>query len=138
RRQAPRGAARRARPAGGGRGQAAPPRPPRGGRPAVVSRLGRAVLPSLAAALAIGLAWITLARLMQNPTLLPGPLAVGGTLGSLLGSGALLRHAGASVGRIFLAWSLAVAVAVPLGVAMGRSERLGRLVRPVRAPVRAL
>jgi ABC-type nitrate/sulfonate/bicarbonate transport system permease component len=87
-------------------------------------------LPALAAGLVILLAWAVLAHAMRNSTLLPDPLSVAGTLGRLLASGALFQHAGASLGRIFLAWSLAVAIAIPLGVAMGRSERMDRFVRP--------
>lgn len=96
----------------------------------VSERAWRGALPALAAGLVIVAAWTALARVMRNDTLLPGPLSVTETLGSLIASGALFQHTGASVGRIFLAWTLAVAIAIPLGIGMGRSERMDRFVRP--------
>jgi len=74
--------------------------------------------------------WAILARLLANPTLLPSPLEVTLTLARLVGSGVLFVHSGTSLGRIFLSWVLAALVAIPLGIAMGRSERLERFVRP--------
>lgn len=96
----------------------------------VTGRAWRSALPATTAGLVILIAWALLARLMANPTLLPSPLAVVETLVRLIGSGAIFRHTGTSLGRIFLSWSLAAAVAIPLGIAMGRSERMDRFVRP--------
>lgn len=90
----------------------------------------RSALPAVTAGLIIIAVWAFLSQVMRNTTLLPGPLAVVETLWRLLASGVLFQHTGASLGRIFLAWTLAVAVAIPLGIAMGRSERLDRYVRP--------
>jgi ABC-type dipeptide/oligopeptide/nickel transport system ATPase subunit len=82
--------------------------------------------PFATAAVVIVVAWAVLSGAMRNTTLLPSPLAVVETLGSLVASGKLWRDTGSSVGRIFLSWGLAAAVAIPLGIAMGRSERLER------------
>lgn len=90
----------------------------------------RSALPAVTAGLVIVAVWVLLSRLMRNTTLLPGPVVVVETLWRLLVSGALFQHTGASLGRIFLAWTLAVVAAIPLGIGMGRSERLDRYVRP--------
>ena len=90
----------------------------------------RGALPAALAGLVILVAWGVLADLMRNTTLLPSPLAVVETLIRLVGSGAIFQHTGTSLGRIFLSWSLAAAIAVPLGIAMGRSERMDHFVRP--------
>jgi len=96
----------------------------------VTGQAWRGVLPAATAGLVILIAWALLAHLMRNTTLLPSPLAVAETLVRLIGSGTIFGHAGTSLGRIFLSWTLAAAVAIPLGIAMGRSERMDRFVRP--------
>jgi len=95
-----------------------------------VSRTWARLVPVVTAAVAIVIVWAALSEIMRNTTLLPSPLAVVETLASLVASGKLWRDTGSSVGRIFLSWGLAAAVAIPLGIAMGRSERLERFVRP--------
>src|SRR5262249_3478181 len=89
-------------------------------------RVWRTAAPLLTAGAGIRAGGGTLARLPPNPTLLPSPLEVVLTLGRLVGSGVLFVHSGTSLGRIFLSWVLAALVAIPLGIAMGRSERLER------------
>jgi len=94
-----------------------------------VSRHAAAV-PFLGAISAIVIVWTLLARVLANPTLLPDPRTVAGTLWWLLVSGQLVEHASTSVGRIFSAWTIAAIVAIPLGVVMGRSARLEHVARP--------
>ena len=93
-------------------------------------RVWRTAAPLAIAGVAILALWTTLAQLLANPTLLPSPLEVALTLTRLVASGVLFVHSGTSLGRIFLSWMLAALVAIPLGIAMGRSERLERFVRP--------
>ena len=88
------------------------------------------LVPLVTAGGVIVLVWAALSQVMRNTTLLPSPLTVVETLGSLVATGKLWRDTGSSVGRIFLSWGLAAAVAIPLGIVMGRSERLERFVRP--------
>ncbi len=88
------------------------------------------LVPLVTAGGVIVLVWAALSQVMRNTTLLPSPLAVVETLVSLVATGKLWRDTGSSVGRIFLSWGLAAAVAIPLGIVMGRSERLERFVRP--------
>ena len=96
----------------------------------MIRRAATGAMPFVAAAVVIVLAWAALSRLVANPTLLPSPETVLATLWTLVASGKLFEHAGTSVGRIFLSWAIACAVAIPLGVFMGRSERIERLLRP--------
>lgn len=91
---------------------------------------GRGIRAAGAAALVILAVWTLLSHLMRNTTLLPSPLAVLETLVQLVQSGAIFTHTGTSLGRIFLSWTLAAALAIPLGVLMGRSERMERIVHP--------
>jgi ABC-type nitrate/sulfonate/bicarbonate transport system permease component len=88
------------------------------------------VFPAVAAGLVIVVAWSILAHTMRNATLLPSPLTVVETLGRLIVSGVIFQHTGTSLGRIFLSWILASAIAIPLGIAMGRSDLMDRFVRP--------
>lgn len=63
--------------------------------------------------------------------LLPPPLLAATTFFELVVSGELFVHIGASLGRVISAWILSAIVAIPLGLAMGRSERLEGLIDPV-------
>jgi ABC-type nitrate/sulfonate/bicarbonate transport system permease component len=63
-------------------------------------------------------------------SILPPPALAAETLGKLVASGEIFRHAGASLGRVVAAWTPAAAVAIPLGLAMGRSRRFERVVDP--------
>lgn len=71
--------------------------------------------------------WIT----RPSPALLPSPLLTAQTLVQLTLSGELPTDAAYSVFRVFSAWALAAIVAVPLGFAMGRWQRLERVLDPV-------
>jgi NitT/TauT family transport system permease protein len=94
-------------------------------------RAARGLGPVALAAGVLVVVWTGLAHLLGNPTLLPDPLVVAATLGRLVATGTLFVHSGTSLGRVFLSWLLAAAVAVPLGITMGRSEPVERFIRPV-------
>jgi NitT/TauT family transport system permease protein len=64
-------------------------------------------------------------------------LAVGGLVGDSY-SGQLWRHAWASLVRALWGFLLAAALAVPLGVLMGRSARLTRMIEPTLNVVRPI
>jgi ABC-type nitrate/sulfonate/bicarbonate transport system permease component len=57
---------------------------------------------------------------------------------SLLRSGALARHVGASLWRVGLGYGLAALVALPLGVAIGLLPRLERYVNPLLQVLRPI
>jgi NitT/TauT family transport system permease protein len=98
------------------------------------------------------LAWgLASATGVVSPRLLPSPATVveagwnfiaGGGRVTLPGvtpfDGAAGRHVGASVGRWLVAFSLAVAVGVPLGAAIGLSRRVADLLDPLVQALRSI
>ncbi|MFK7966975.1 MAG: ABC transporter permease [Burkholderiaceae bacterium] len=89
-------------------------------------------LPYLYAAIAIGVVWQIVIWVSQpHPSILPPPWDVAVGFASLVASGEIFLHAGVSLARVTVAWLLSAAIAIPLGLAMGRSKSLERLVDPV-------
>ena len=84
----------------------------------------------LAAAAAILLAAWALAALCVHRSFLPSPWASLARLVLRLGDGSLALHLGASARRVGLALVLAAPSAAALGLAAGRSRRLGALLSP--------
>ena len=85
-----------------------------------------------AASLAIGAGtvlavWLIASIVLDSPVL-PGPAAV--ALRTVEIAPRLAAHAGASLARVIVALILSVAVAVPLGLAMGRSRPVDRVIAP--------
>lgn len=68
--------------------------------------------------------WAVAAAVTARPAVLPGPLAVAHTLGTMRAE--LAEAALRSFSRVALGWAAAVALAVPLGWAMGAWPRFGR------------
>lgn len=77
----------------------------------------RAVL----AACTLLLVW-TLASFWLGPVLLPSPLAVARQTARLIENGELIRHALTSLRRMTIGFGIALALAIPLGLLMGRSR----------------
>lgn len=99
--------------------------------PSESSRIGK-VLPYFYAGLFILVVWQAVVSLTHpQVALLPPPLLAGKTLVAEILSGRLFVNAGASLGRVIAAWLLSAVVAIPLGMAMGRSRRFERLVDPL-------
>ena len=78
-----------------------------------------------------GLLWWAVYAWKANPLQLPSPLAVFEAIASLLQSGELLEHATISTSRLGIALLVAVALAIPLGFAMGLSKTLEGYVDPL-------
>lgn len=92
----------------------------------------RQIVPYIYAAAAIVIAWQLAVTLTQaHSSLLPPPLAVGETLYRLTASGEIFHHIGISLSRVVSSWLLSACVAIPLGLAMGRSLRVERILDPV-------
>ncbi len=106
------------------------------------ARRWAALWPGLAVLAGLLALWEALPRLgAVDPVLLPPFSRVVARLATLALSGALLQHAAASVGRVLLGYLLALAVALPLGVYLGLSERAEpfarltvQLLRPLAPP----
>ena len=71
-----------------------------------------------------------------DPIFLPSPSRVAQAGWGLIKSGELVHAAGASLGRIGIGFGLAVAVSVPLGLAMGSFRSLQALFEPMIGLVR--
>jgi NitT/TauT family transport system permease protein len=68
---------------------------------------------------------------LVSPTLLPSPLEVLAGYRSLVADGALLASIFATLRRVILGFTLAVAVGVPLGMAAGSWRALGSFLAPI-------
>ena len=74
--------------------------------------------------------WQGISAVVQRP-FLPNPAVVTKALIRLSAGGKLWRHLAWSLSRVFWALSISSVVAVILGLAAGRSQRINRLVSPV-------
>lgn len=74
---------------------------------------------TLSVAIAISL-WGSIAALMRQPELLPGPLAVGEAFRQMLVSGELARAVGQSLFRVVVGYGTGAALGVVTGVILGR------------------
>ena len=85
------------------------------------------------------LTWELLSRLGPWPRwLFPGPEAVLASLVSLAADGRLGTAVLRSLGRLVQGYTLSIAIGVPLGVALGRSEWLRAALRPAVIGLQAL
>lgn len=100
-----------------------------------MERLGsiaRRVVPFLLAAAAIIAVWQAVIVIFRpHESLLPPPGLAAREFWVLVESGELFVHTGVSLARVFSAWFLAGAIAIPLGLAMGWSRGFERIVDPV-------
>jgi ABC-type nitrate/sulfonate/bicarbonate transport system permease component len=103
-----------------------------GGPAARLYRQAAKLLPYLYAAIGVIAVWWGVVLIFKpHMSLLPSPLLTARTFVQLTASGELPTDAAYSVFRVVCAWSLAALVAVPLGFAMGRWQRLERVLDPV-------
>jgi ABC-type nitrate/sulfonate/bicarbonate transport system permease component len=97
------------------------------------------LLPFLYAAIFITAAWLAVILLFDpHESLLPLPWAVARHFREIAASGELFTHMAASLSRVFSAWCLAGAVAIPLGLAMGRLGRFERIMDPLVELIRPI
>lgn len=102
----------------------------RGAWHAAIKRFSTARAVSLVTILLLLLAWALAAHLeLVSPVFLPSPIAVAAKFISVAQNGfvdaTLLQHLAASLGRVFAALLLALAVGIPMGIAIGVST-IGR------------
>ena len=92
----------------------------------------RTVLGALVSFGLAAVAWETFARSgLFAPALSPSLLAVGAALIGMIRNGTLAVHVLYTLGRIVIGLGLAAAVAIPLGLLMGRSGRVERFLLPL-------
>ncbi|MFG1783451.1 ABC transporter permease [Rhodococcus oryzae] len=108
-------------------------------RPGVLARGGRAVRTTawrvLKPSLAIGLfllLWELAPRLgLVDKVFLPPFSVVAGAFGDLAASGELWNHASASLSRALTGFAVAIAIAIPLGVAIAWYRPVAEFVNPI-------
>ena len=90
------------------------------------------LVPLLLAAAAIIAVWQAVVVIFRpHVSLLPPPWLTAREFWVLVESGELFVHTGVSLARVFSAWCIAGAIAIPLGLAMGWSRGFERIVDPV-------
>jgi ABC-type nitrate/sulfonate/bicarbonate transport system permease component len=99
-----------------------------------MSNTGKALgqlLPLVWAVVAILIVWqLVIAVFRPHVSLLPPPQMAARELWTLFASGELFVHAGTSLGRVLSAWCITGAIAIPLGLAMGWSRRMEKIIDP--------
>lgn len=85
-------------------------------------------LPLIGVIVLFGVWWIIAVSGWVNPVLLPTPWATVGSLLKALFTGSMLVDLSATILRTFSAFLIAAVIGVPLGVALGSSEKLYRSV----------
>ncbi|WP_193141405.1 MULTISPECIES: ABC transporter permease [unclassified Meridianimarinicoccus] len=76
------------------------------------------------------LLWIVAAHLTDDPSVLPGPLTVLTIAGQEFASGKLQYHVLATLGRVAVAFALAMGLGGALGLALGSWSALDRWISP--------
>lgn len=89
------------------------------------------VLIYLRAMAALLVVWEAASQWKGNPVLLPSPLRVLDAIWRLIVDLELFEHAAISLARMLLSVTLAAAIAIPLGLLMGRSRLAEDLVDPL-------
>jgi ABC-type nitrate/sulfonate/bicarbonate transport system permease component len=88
-------------------------------------------LPLATAVVVIVIVWqLVIAIFRPHVSLLPPPVIAAHEFWTLFASGELFLHTGTSLARVFSAWTITGAIAIPLGLAMGWSRRVERIVDP--------
>jgi NitT/TauT family transport system permease protein len=82
--------------------------------------------------------WVLSASHVVDPTFLPSPSGVWSAGMRMLSSGDLLHDTAASVRRVLIGFGLALAISVPLGIAMGAFRAVEAAFEPVIGMLRYL
>lgn len=96
-----------------------------------LSRRQRRGLAAISLLGALAIWWLFSSTGIVNPVLLPAPGEVFGSFLRLTGDGTLLKHVGASLLRVVEGFLLALAIALPVGIAMGLSQVARGLLEPL-------
>jgi len=94
-----------------------------------MDRLNRIWPPLAVLAVVVGLWWIVVAQ--SGSLIFPTPLQVARGVLELIENGTLWEHIGASLARVATGFLIALVVAVPLGLWMGRVDAAYRTLNPV-------
>jgi NitT/TauT family transport system permease protein/taurine transport system permease protein len=75
--------------------------------------------------------WELLSTFVFNPYLIPPPTRVFETAVPMIVSGEIFRHAGISLTRVLIGFSLGASIAIVVGVIMGRLKVVNELLDPI-------
>ena len=75
--------------------------------------------------------WELLSTFVFNPYLIPPPTRVFETAVPMIVSGEIFRHAGISLMRVLVGFSLGASIAIVVGVIMGRLKVVNELLDPI-------
>lgn len=96
-----------------------------------MARLSQTAI-GVASGLSLLLAWEIVARSgLTSERFLPAPTTVAAALGAMIVEQSLLWHAAVSTLRVWVAFVLAAAMAVPVGILMGSLRPVGAALEPV-------
>lgn len=99
-----------------------------------MSNSGKALgqlLPLVWAVVVILIVWqLVIAVFQPHVSLLPPPQLAARELWTLFASGEMFVHAGTSLARVLSAWCITGAIAIPLGLVMGWSRRMEKIIDP--------
>jgi len=96
-----------------------------------IGKLLARALPLATAVVVIVIVWqLVIAIFSPHVSLLPPPVLAAHELWGLFVTGELFLHTGTSLARVFSAWTITGAIAIPLGLAMGWSRRFEQIVDP--------
>ncbi|MDR1512656.1 MAG: ABC transporter permease [Propionibacteriaceae bacterium] len=110
---------------------AAPPAPRDPAPRFHAAAVGKFLLDKGVATLALLLViWEVGARLVDKPVFLPGVVETARGAWTLILNGTLLDFTLVSYGRIFAGWTIAILVAVPVGLVVGQFQLVRRLMEP--------
>ncbi|WP_239479519.1 ABC transporter permease [Actibacterium sp. 188UL27-1] len=87
-------------------------------------------VPTLLSLLGLGLLWTVAAAGLDDPDVLPGPMAVWQVIVTEAARGVLWEHLLATLGRVVAAFTLAMGLGSILGVLLGQSHLLDRWLFP--------
>ena len=106
---------------------------PVAGRPTTRSKssaaaIGDKLLPLVGVGILLMAWWVASLSGIVNPTLLPTPWATLGTLGTNLLNGSMTADLMSTLKGTFISFAIAAVIGVPLGVALGSSEKVYRSI----------
>lgn len=99
---------------------------------------GRMVVNTVISVALFTAVWDLASRFLFNPRLIPGPLEVMVAAGPMFATGEMPGHILASLERVAVGFSLAMVLAILLGLLMGRIRMLNEITDPVAQLLRAL
>lgn len=97
---------------------------------APVRSMNRRLWLTIAAFVALLVAWEVIARIVAIPAFFPNPMQVAAAAVEMIQDGSLVMHIGASLYRIAAGFVIGCAIAIPVGILMGNVESIRHFCEP--------